>query len=297
MDHNERTLTRRDFMKGTAMGILAATSGFPSVALSRPIQKSRVVVIRDVNAIDAHGLPNMTVLEKMLDRAVMLLVSKNDPLEAWQQLIDKDDVVGIKSNVWHYLPTPGELEQTIRHRVMSVGVADGDIAIDDRGVLNNPVFQRATALINTRPVRTHYWAGIGGCLKNYIMFTPSPYAYHGDSCADLAKVWKFPIVKDKTRLIVLSALRAQFHGRGPHHFDRRYVWDYRGLIVGTDPVAVDRIALELIRNKRKAYFGEERNLATPPHHIIYADTRYRLGTSDLNKIELIKKGWQQNILL
>ena len=129
------------------------------------------------------------------------------------------------------------------------------------------------------------------------MFVPDPYAYHGDGCADLGKIWKLPPVKGKTRLIVLSALRAQFHGRGPHHFDRRYVWDYKGLIVGTDPVAVDTIALKLIKAKRKAYFGEERNLETPPHHILYADTRHHLGTSDLSKIELVKEGWQEDILI
>ena len=284
-------------MKGSALVILAATSGFPSVVHGRNMQKSRVVIIRKANALDAHSIPNMKVIEQMLDEAVMLLLSENDPLAAWQQLIHKDDVLGIKSNVWHYLPTPRELEEAIRNRVKSVGVPDRNIDIDDRGVLSNPVFRRATALINTRPVRTHYWSGIGGCIKNYIMFTSTPYAYHGDSCADLGKVWKLPHVKGKTRLIVLSALRAQFHGRGPHHFDRRYVWNYKGLIVGTDPVAVDRIALELIRKKRKAHFGEERNLATPPHHIIYADTRHHLGTSDPNSIELIKSGWQENILI
>ena len=284
-------------MKGTALVILAATSGFPSIAHGRNTQKSRVVIIRNANALDTHSIPRMKVIEQMLDEAVMLIVSENDPLTAWKQLIHEDDVVGIKSNVWHYLPTPAKLEQAIRNRVLSVGVSDRNIDIDDRGVLSNPVFRRATALINTRPVRTHYWSGIGGCIKNYIMFTPTPYAYHGNSCADLGKLWKLPQVEGKTRLIVLSALRAQFHGRGPHHFDRRYVWDYKGLIVGTDPVAVDRIALELIRNKRKAYFGEERNLATPPHHIIYADTRHHLGTSDLNKIELIKEGWRENILI
>ena len=297
MDDKERTITRRDFMKETALVILAASSGFPSIAHTSDTKKSRIVMIRKENALDTHSMPNMKVIEQMLDEAVMLLLSKSEPLEAWQQLIHEDDVVGIKSNAWHFLPTPRELEQAIRNRVLSVGVPDRNTDIDDRGILSNPVFQRATALVNTRPVRTHYWSGIGGCIKNYIMFTSTPYTYHANSCADLGKLWKLPQVKDKTRLIVLSALRAQFHGRGPHHFDRRYVWEYKGLIVGTDPVAVDRIALELIRKKRKAYFGEERNLATPPHHIIYADTRHHLGTSDLNKIELIKTGWQENILI
>jgi hypothetical protein len=45
-----------------------------------------------------------------------------------------------------------------------------------------------TALINVRPVRTHWWSGIGGCIKNYIMFTENPASYHPDACSSLAKV-------------------------------------------------------------------------------------------------------------
>ena len=55
------------------------------------------------------------------------------------------------------------------------------------------------------------------------------------------KVWTYPIVKGKTRLNILCALTPQFYGRGANFFDRRYVWPYKGLIIGTDPVAVDAI--------------------------------------------------------
>ena len=50
--------------------------------------------------------------------------------------------------------------------------APGSVGVDDRGVRTNPVFARATALINVRPLRTHAWSGLGTCLKNYIMFVP-----------------------------------------------------------------------------------------------------------------------------
>jgi len=98
-------------------------------------------------------------------------------------------------------------------------------------------------------------------------------------------------------LNILSALQAQFHGRGPHHFDKRYVWNYGGLIVSTDPVAVDSVGLKIIQSKRLKHFGEERNLQTTPHHIMYAETRHHLGVSDLNKIELVKLGWQEESLI
>ncbi|MFQ6032621.1 MAG: DUF362 domain-containing protein, partial [Candidatus Zixiibacteriota bacterium] len=146
-------------------------------------------------------------------------------------------------------------------------------------------------------VRTHFWAGIGGCIKNYIMFVPNPQNYHGDQCADLAAIWKLPLIRGKTKLNVLSVLRPLFYGRGPHHFDRRFVWDYKGLLVGTDPVAVDAIGAHLLQAKRLAYFGEDRRLDTTPKHITIAAIKHKLGISDLQKIELLKLGWTEGILI
>jgi hypothetical protein len=205
--------------------------------------------------------------------------------------------VGIKTNSWYRLPTPKELEAAIKRRVLDVGVAEGNIDIDDRGVLQNPVFLKATALINVRPLRTHHWSGVGTCLKNYVMFVPNPSAYHDEGCSPLGKIWTYPIVKGKTRLNILSALTPQFYGRGANFFDRRYVWPYNGLIVGTDPVAVDAIGARLLQAKRIAFFGEDRALDVPPTHIMVADKTYRLGISDLSRIQLVKLGWADELLI
>jgi hypothetical protein len=80
-------------------------------------------------------------------------------------------------------------------------------------------------------------------------------------------------------------------------FDRRYVWPYKALIVGTDPVAVDTVGARLLQAKRIAFFGEDRALDVTPHHIQVADTEYRLGVSDLLRIEVVKLGWMEDILI
>jgi hypothetical protein len=121
--------------------------------------------------------------------------------------------------------------------------------------------------------------------------------YHNDGCSDLGKIWTMPVIKDKTRLNILVALTPQFYGRGANFFDRRYVWQYKGLIAGTDPVAVDAVGAELLRLKRVAHFGEDRALDVPPVHITLADKKYRLGVSDLKRIDIIKIGWTDDILL
>jgi len=293
----ETIITRRDFLRVAAGTAMAATLGQGILGEVRAEATAKVVLIRSAEVLGNQGDVQGGILQSMLDEAVKSLLGTNEPLEAWQKLIKRSDVVGIKSNVWHRLPTPKELEAAIERRVLDVGVAGENIDIDDRGVLNNPIFLNATALINVRPLRTHHWSGVATCLKNYIQFVPDPPAYHDEGCSPLGKIWTYPIVKGKTRLNILSALTPQFYGRGAHFFDKRYVWPYKGLIVGTDPVAVDAIGAHLLQAKRVAFFGEDRPLDVAPIHIVAAEKQYHLGVSDLSRIQLIKLGWMEEVLI
>lgn len=290
-------VTRRDFLRGTAGLVMTMGLGASTRSEAGVEDRARVVLIRNSKVLGPEGKLDGNILQYMLDEAVQALVNEKTPLQAWQRLFKKSDVVGIKSNAWRHLPTPVEMEEAIRRRLLEVGISDTALAVDDRGVLNNPVFLKSTALVNVRPVRTHHWSGVGTCLKNYIMFVPSPSAYHGEACSDLGKIWTLPLVKGKTRLNILVALTPQFYGRGPHSIDRRYLWPYQGLIVGLNPVSVDTVGAELLRRKRVAFFGEDRELDIQPIHIVVADKKYRLGPSDLNRIEIIKLGWQEDPLI
>jgi hypothetical protein len=299
MEKDHRVITRRDFLRA---GALAAAGGVIGLPFSRTAQgwngkKSRVVLIRDRNLIDGSGAIQETVLEKMMDQAVKTLVEAPDLATAWRDLVAPSDVVGIKSNVWHHLRTPRALETMIRAKLMEAGVEEKNIAVDDRGVLRNPVFQNCTALINTRPMRTHDWSGLGTLLKNYIMFAPRPAEYHSNACEKLGAIWKFPLVKDKTRLNVLVMLTPQFHGVGPHSFSRDYVWNYSGLILSKDPVAADATGARIIQAKRDLFFQSKSPISPPPHHISTADSRFGLGNSSPDRIELIRLGWDEAILI
>lgn len=288
-----KIITRRDFMRGSTFALLGAALEFSS----QQKKKSRVVLIRHKDALDQNSVVDKTILQQMLDEAVAKLMDAKDGKEAFRKLIKPKEVVGIKSNVWSYLPTPKELEEVLVTRLLDAGVQEDDISIDDHTVRTNPIFQSATSLINVRPLRTHYLAGMSGCLKNYIMFADSQPAFHPNSCANLGALFKLPMVKGKTRLNILCALTPQFHGRGPHHFSRRYIWSYKGLFVGQDPVAVDTMALKLIMAKRAQVLGKARALPPVPKHIEVADVKHGIGTSDPNKIELIKMGWKEDILI
>lgn len=294
-----KNLTRREFIK---TGTLAAAAGTfilnnPNSLFAATEEKSRVVLIRNNNVLGDDGKINTEILQQMLDESMKVIFNTEDVAKAWKKIIKPDDIVGIKTNVWNYLRTPPELENAIKKRVMECGVTEENIGIKDRGVLRDPVFQKATALINSRPMRTHYWSGVGSLIKNYIMFVEKPSDWHGDSCADLAAIWKLPIVADKTRLNVLVMLTPQFHNIGPHGFSPEYVWKYYGLIVGIDPVACDAVGLKIIEAKRKEYFGEDKPLNPPAKHIELAETRHHLGNADLKKIDLIKIGFEEGIFI
>jgi hypothetical protein len=293
----DRAITRRYFLKVAAGTAVAATLGGGVRGEAKAETAAKVILIRNADALGSDGKVRGEIVQSMLDEAVKTLLGTKDSTEAWQKLIKSSDIVGIKTNRWERLATPKEVEDAIRRRVLDMGVLERNVDIDDGGVRYNKVFQKATALINTRPVRTHHWAGVGTCLKNYLPFVPDPSSYHDNGCESLGKVWTYPIVKGKTRLNILCALTPQFYGRGANFFDRRYVWSYKGLIVGTDPVAVDAIGAHLLQIKRTGYFGEDRALDVPVTHIMAADKTYHIGVSDLSRIQLVKIGWGEEVLI
>lgn len=297
--NNKRVITRRDFLKTGSYAAAGSLVGLPLLhrASAQTSAKSRVVLIRDREVIGEDGNLNNRVLESMLDRAVTALLDAPDPRTAWGKLFRPNDVVGIKTNVWSPLPTPEALETALVFRLGQVGVKSGSIAVKDRDIRDNPVFMRSTALINVRPMRTHHWSGLGTLLKNYIMFVSAPWMYHGNSCERLGAIWKKPHVNGKTRLNILVMLTPLFHGIGPHHFSRRYLWPYAGLIVSTDPVAADATGARIIEAKRNEFFDSHRPISPPPLHIAAADTRFGLGNASADRIDLVRLGWGEQILI
>jgi len=286
---------RRGFLQVTggaaAAGLLGA--GRAGAADAR----ARVVLVRRREVLGTDGRVNGPVIHQMLNEAVAALLGEKDAAPAWRRVVKPSDVVGVKSNVWTPLPTPPALEQAIREELERAGVRPENVAVDDRGVRSSPVFQRMTALVNVRPMRTHAWSGLGTCLKNVIMFTDNPPDYHGDSCATLGAIWQKPPVAGKVRLNVLVMLTPQFHSVGPHSFAKELTWPYYGLLVGLQPVPVDATGARILQAKRRQHFGADRPISPSPHHIEIAGSRYGLGPSDPAQIDLVRLGLAEDALV
>ncbi len=89
-----------------------------------------------------------------------------------------------------------------------------------------------------------------------------------------------PPIKYKTCLYIIDSLIGQYN-LGPQG-DPNYQWKYNGLIMGTDPVAVDTIGLDVINKKR-----QENNLhPLKIKHLKWAEEE-GLGTHNRRAIEVV----------
>ena len=135
MIKGKRVFTRRDFLRSTAFTTAAVVLGthIEAEGNPNPERRSRVVLVRHPDALDKNHNPNAKVIQHMLDEGIKTLLGIEDTVDAWRQLIQPNDLVGIKSNVWGLLPTPREVEDAIRRRIIDAGVPGNRIRMDDRG--------------------------------------------------------------------------------------------------------------------------------------------------------------------
>src|SRR4030066_1054685 len=99
----KRTITRRDFLRGTVYTAFTASLGSPLGKEAGAEEKVKVVLVRNENVIDPQGQINQKIIQQMLDQGVREFLGEEKPLQAWRKLIKPNDIVGIKSNFWFYL--------------------------------------------------------------------------------------------------------------------------------------------------------------------------------------------------
>jgi uncharacterized protein (DUF362 family) len=142
-----------------------------------------------------------------------------------------------------------------------------------------------TALINIPVPKTHGNSVFTCSLKNHYGSIDNPSRMHANACCDpgIAEVNAIPIIKEKQKLVVSDALLLVIE-RGPR-WDPRFIRAYGGVIVGTDPVAVDAVALKILDDKRAAD-GLDRIAPRVPH-LVLAE-KLGLGKSRLEDIDLVE---------
>ncbi|MGB7728601.1 MAG: DUF362 domain-containing protein [Candidatus Acidiferrum sp.] len=182
-------------------------------------------------------------------------------------------------------------------RIRFVGTDSMQIGYDDtvftagsvQTRLSNLLTRTCDCMINVPILKNHEMAGVTLALKNMYGVNDNPSKFHSNNCSPgVADLNLLSPIRGKFRFVVADAMTACFAG-GPG-YKPQYAWKYNGLMVATDPVAIDYTAWQIIEKKRA-----ERGLNTlsqagmPANYIsVAADPQHRLGTNDPSRIDLVE---------
>jgi hypothetical protein len=127
---------------------------------------------------------------------------------------------------------------------------------DTRSGMMRLVTRRLTKIVNIPNMKDHGAVGATGCLKNvaYGCFSNVARSHSRGQTHTRTSVGTFAAVeplRSRCVLQIMDGLRAVWHG-GPFAKTTRYVFHPRRMLVGTDPVAIDRLLLDIIDEKRRA---------------------------------------------
>ena len=183
---------------------------------------------------------------------------------------------------------------------------------DTRSSMMRLVSKRLTKIINIPNMKDHGATGATGCLKNIAYGSFSNVArthQRGKShtYSVVGTLASMEPLRSRTVLQVMDGLRGVWHG-GPFARTTKYVFYPKQILFGTDPVAIDRLLLDIVDNERKAHGAIsiwDRNPASlkmddsrardadpnvniiirEPGHVEYAAS-LGLGVYDLSKIKI-----------
>ena len=83
-------------------------------------------------------------------------------------------------------------------------------------------------------------------------------------------------------------IRDRCHG-GPA-FSPAHAWEYDGILVGTDPVALDRVGCEIIERRRKARGLPSLAEAKRWPKWLATAASYGLGEAELARVKVLEEG-------
>lgn len=183
-----------------------------------------------------------------------------------------------------------------------------DIGYEPEITVHNTIASRlsrivsyCTAFVNVPVLKHHTMAGVTISLKNWFGAIHNPHKYHFDvnsnnkmvaSCDYIPDVNSLLLssLKKRQPLIVCDGILSQYDN-GPGYTPSK-TWKYSGLLVSSDPVALDFVGAKIIDKKRLS--SGLKSLADtgrePEYITISADKSHRLGTNDPSKIEIIDVG-------
>jgi len=154
------------------------------------------------------------------------------------------------------LETAGFSSKNFKCQVIGTDSGAGDGYLDNIefagsvGTRFSWIMEKVDALINVPVLKDHDLSGVSIGMKNFYGAIYNPNKYHRNNCNPyVAELNTHPLIKNKLRLIICDASRIQLNN-GPAFYPQ-FAWEYGGLLIGTDPVALDYTGWQLIEKGRK----------------------------------------------
>src|SRR6185312_9816966 len=181
---------------------------------------------------------------------------------------------------------------------------------DTRSFMSRKVADTFTKIINVPKMKEHQAAGVTGCLKNisYGDFSNVARSHRYSKTNTYSFIGTLASVeplRSRTVLHVMDGLRGVWHA-GPFSYSKKFRFYPKQLMFGTDPVAMDRLLIDVIEAKRKAEGAPSifdrspdrikaddtptkdpnyNHFVREPGHVEYAST-LGLGEYDIQRIHL-----------
>jgi hypothetical protein len=158
---------------------------------------------------------------------------------------------------------------------------------DTRSNMMRLVSERLTKIVNIPNVKDHGATGATGCLKNiaYGSFSNVARTHHNGVSHTKTFVGTLASVeplRSRTVLQIMDGIRGVWHA-GPFARTRKYVFYPKKVFFGTDPVAIDRLLLDIVDDKRKA-MGAISIYDRSPKYLKVDDGRARDADPNVNII-------------
>jgi uncharacterized protein (DUF362 family) len=230
-------------------------------AWARFVEPSDVVAIK----VNPSGAPGTVTSIALLREVVTALTTVGVPTR--HIIVYDRNSNQLEVNGYHALVPPGVRVVGLDQRWSVKGEArsgyDPDVFCEmdcfgereTRSYLASIVTREASKVIDLPCLKEHNASGVTGCLKNLAYGSFNNVARtHVDP-----KTYTDPVIavmcstaplRSKSVLHIMDGLRAVYHS-GPFAWNPDFVWEAKTLLIGTDPVAIDRIELEIVEEKRR----------------------------------------------
>lgn len=252
-----------------------------------------------------QGRVDINIIEQLLDNGLEGLVGVKGAA-AWRHFVSPLDKVGLLVDVGDY-PVLTSTVEILIDCLVGAGVQPDNIRViggderdlfaagftirrEGRGVkvqgaasegyragVSRLVTDYCDVLINVASLRVDAELGLAGCVANALSVVPHTERTRlRRDPLRLGSVGALPALRQKQRLCLLEAYLPGYEGAGKE----RQTWEYKGLLLSTDPVAVDVIGRQLLETHRSLVAGAPSPLSPEPAYLTAAQRSFRLGQSD-----------------